>query len=604
VSERAKKACAIASFGGAPRSWPAGQCRERRDLVVGAPNVITLRQRRSAAAASDPSATPDKKPVGARGGPPQKSVLKPYYESSRFLVRHVPWITCVFCLFYGFAFAFLAPFVLLFFAIPLAVLVGLVIWALPELPRPPVKTLEHLFFAFALSLALWPNYLALALPGLPWITLQRLTSYPMAAVFLVCISVSRDFRRTIASIANATPILSRALIFFTALQVLSVAFSTSVFQSVNQLLVALVNWTLVYFISVYIFARPGRIRLWAIGAWMLSIYVGLIALVEFRNRHVPWAGHIPSFLKIESDLVERILAGSERTGTSKYRAQSVFTTPLALAEFIALSMPFIVHFGVRSTRSWVRISAWASVVLLVTVVVFTGSRLGMAGVFLSFLLYPLFWAALKRKEAPGHVLSLIILAGYPALFSVLLAASLFVHRISGRVWGNDTQSQSTGARIVQWTMGLPKIAAHPWGYGIGRAGETLGYRIPSGMLTIDSYYLSLVLDYGILGFVLYFSIFFSAMYYAGKFSFAGTRAGQDESFVVPAFIALANFITIKAVFSQPDNHAIVFMILGMISAVVFRLKFESAEKSQVANQPINLHARGDHLPAVGRFARR
>jgi hypothetical protein len=87
------------------------------------------------------------------------------------------------------------------------------------------------------------------------------------------------------------------------------------------------------------------------------------------------------------------------------------------------------------------------------------------------------------------------------------------------------------------------------------------------MLTIDSYYLTLVLDYGILGIMLYFATFIVAIRYA----WTGIKDERQilASYSVPISIALLSFIVIKAVFSQPDNHPMVYMILGMLSAVEY-----------------------------------
>ena len=40
-------------------------------------------------------------------------------------------------------------------------------------------------------------------------------------------------------------------------------------------------------------------------------------------------------------------------------------------------------------------------------------------------------------------------------------------------------------------MAFPKILHHPWGYGAGRSGPTLGFFSPSGQMTVDSYYIRL-----------------------------------------------------------------------------------------------------------------
>ena len=54
---------------------------------------------------------------------------------------------------------------------PPAVVAFLVIWALPDLNWAPTRSLEWLFLPVLIALIGWPDYLAIELPGLPWITL-------------------------------------------------------------------------------------------------------------------------------------------------------------------------------------------------------------------------------------------------------------------------------------------------------------------------------------------------------------------------------------------------------------------------------------------------
>jgi hypothetical protein len=49
--------------------------------------------------------------------------------------------------------------------------------------------LEPIFLCFFATLIMWPNYLAIALPSLPVVTLLRVFVVPLIAVFLICLSV-------------------------------------------------------------------------------------------------------------------------------------------------------------------------------------------------------------------------------------------------------------------------------------------------------------------------------------------------------------------------------------------------------------------------------
>src|SRR3546814_11031678 len=81
------------------------------------------------------------------------------------------------------------------FLVPVIALGLLVIWALPETDWAPTKTLAWLLIAFLIALPLWPNYLAIALPGMPWITLLRIIGSPIILLLLISLSVPAEFRR-------------------------------------------------------------------------------------------------------------------------------------------------------------------------------------------------------------------------------------------------------------------------------------------------------------------------------------------------------------------------------------------------------------------------
>ncbi len=515
-------------------------------------------------------------PTKARPPGADEGVLIPYTppHEANAAVRRRRWLgaLCVVCfLLYGFFFAFFAPFFLPLFAVPIGVLALLVVWQLPQFRRPPARTLEVLFYAFIASLIAWPNYLAIALPGLPWITLIRLTGFPLALVFVVCLSVSRDFRSDLYQSANGLPLLWKAVLAFAAVQLLSIALSAAKLDSTQKFVLAQIEWTAVFFISCYVFRRPGRVEQWAMFIWLLAIIVSVIGVMEYLKDQVLWANHVPFFLKIQDPWVQQYLAGSAREATGTHRVQSTSSTPLGLAEFIALTMPFVVHFIVAEYRWQVKLAAIATVPLLLFIIVTTDSRLGVVGCLLSFALYPLYWGLRRWRLQRGSMLGPAVTLAYPAFFVALMAATVFWRRLHVMVWGGGAQKASTDSRIDQMNQAIPMILHNPLGHGIGMGAETLGYYNESGVLTIDSYYLMMLLEFGILGFALYFGTLAYAIYAAGRNALYAPP-DRDFELLAPIAIALTNFLVIKSVFAQQDNHTIVYVLLGAVAALIYRLK--------------------------------
>jgi hypothetical protein len=518
--------------------------------------------------------------------PAVPSVLKPYKTNLRS-ARHRRargWMIvslATFCLVYGSAFALGAPHLIIPLVIPPLILSMLVVWALPELRNPPVKLMEAFLFALFVTLVMWPNYLAISLPGLPWITLIRVTGLPLLFLFLISLSVSAEFRATLSAILEAVPLLWQALVIFVVIQFLSIGLSADVAMSIQKFVVTQISWTAVFFVSCYVFAKPGRAEFWTRVLWGMALLIGLVAVLEFHEGHVPWAGHVPGFLKINDPSVAIALKGGMRAYTDRYRAQATFSTPIGLGEFMALTMPFIVHIMATTPRWPVRIAALASIPYIVFITFLGDDRSGMLGLLVGGMTYALFWGALQWRRNPTSILGPAVVLCYPVMGAATLALTLFIGRIHRAVWGGAETADSTAGRFIQFHAAWPKILTAPWGYGIGRAAATLGVHTPGGILTIDTYYLSIALDYGVIGFIVYYGMIVIAILSAAKYGLDQRRPKHSEhTLLVPISISLIVFLVIKSVFSQDDNHPLVFMMLGMVVALISRIQQPAGQSKQ------------------------
>jgi hypothetical protein len=489
-------------------------------------------------------------------------------------------IVCLFCLTWGFLYAIFTPVFILFFVAPIPILAMLVIWALPDRRAPPLQALSPTLFMFMVGLVIWPNYIALALPGLPWISLTRIIGVPLVLILLVCASTSQEYRAKVWAAMKASPVVSSLFVAFTAMEIISIPLSRAPFFSFDAFVNAQINWTTIFFASVYVFQKPGRTERMIRLLWIMSIFVGVIALFEARVRHPLWAGHIPSFLQINDPAVKLMMAGGSRHGV--YRAAATFGNALGLAEYIAFVLPFVVNYAIGPYRWSLRLAAAISIPFLLVVTVVSGSRLGFVGCFLSIVLSVGVWSVNRWRRDPESLVGPMTALAFPAGFASAIVGSFFIGFVRVRVWGGgDGTAASTDARKQQFALGWPKVLSTPWGHGIGTAADVLGYA-PVGLLTIDTYYLSILLEFGFLGFVVYFGMFLWA---AAQCAIASTLyRGKDREMELlkPLAIAVINFFIIKSVFSEVFNHAVIFMMLGMIVALLSRISQEKAVEATPA----------------------
>lgn len=468
-------------------------------------------------------------------------------------------------LIYGWYLALYGQWMMQYLLMPLALMALVVIWALPDQTRPPDRLMERFFWGFWLTLIVWPNYLAIALPGMPWITVNRLFGIPMLLMLLIAVSVSRPFRRDLGATLNALPLMWKMMVGFILCQLVALLISGNLGEPLSRFFHLQIVWTAIFFVSAYVFSRPGRITKWTTLIILMAIFLGLMALEETRRGHVLWMRSIPSFLKVEDESVLRVLQGTFRNG--RYRVVGPYMSSLTFAEFLALASPFVLHAAVTAKKMWARILLIAADILIFLTIDATQARLGAVGFFMSHSIYGLYWGIRRWMTNRTSLLGPALTLAYPALLSLFGIAVSTIDRLRLMVLGSEAQEASNQARQAQYAMAPERILANPLGYGPGRSGLALGYRNAAGEGTIDTYYVSVALDYGVLGFGLFYGMIVLALFKSAQISATATRG--DVSYALPVSIALGVFVVIKSVLSMEANNPIMFMLLGMVVAMTY-----------------------------------
>lgn len=504
-------------------------------------------------------------------------VLEPYAAEPTGWRRWLIWLSIpalsFVCLVAGFIYALTTPYMIPQFVAPIILLVLVIIWALPDdMRRAPTRLLGKLFFSFLAVAVLWPNYLAITLPHMPWITATRLIGFPTALVLLICVSVSADVRDQMAKSLTSIPALWQLMVGFVAIQVISIAFSKNTGESINGLVDTQVSWTVMFFAGCFIFSQRGSAERWANVMWASAIILCFAGLWEAKLQHVPWAGHIPSFLQVQDEYVKNVLKGARRLGTDKYRVGTIHSTSLGFAEFLALVTPFTIHFMMGKYKRWVQIAAGVSLPLMFWEILETDARLGVVGFIIGVGLYALCWGLMRWRDLRGDLIGPTVVLAYPAAAAVFMAGTFFVQRLHNMVWGGSHTEFSNNGRKEQVAMGMPKIWSHPWGYGINRGATELDYHSPNGQVTIDTHYLMVALEYGVVGFLVYYGAIVVAIIACVKYGLRAAPPEREETLLIPLGISLTAFLIIKSIFSQTENHTLQYMMMGMVAALVYRIR--------------------------------
>lgn len=487
---------------------------------------------------------------------------------------------CIFLgVFYGFWGTVLPPAFIIILVIPFIVLALLLLWILPDGAQAPDRTLVTLFLLFTGVTFLWPNYLAIALPGLPWLSMRRIFGLIMAGVFLLALSSSKSARTKIIRAMSIMPVFFRIIVAFFAVQAISILFADYPVLAYKHWFTTQYAWTATLFVSIYLFLIPGVLNSWTKIIRIAAIIISIIAIFEKKNEMVLWANHIPSFFKIDDEVIDRILRPNFRFG--QYRSQAIFGVSLSMAEFLAISFTLILHRFMGRVKPLEKFGLVLAMAAVVAGIAMSGARVGFMGLVAGVSAYFLIWGYRRYRSNKTDVIGAALTYGYPALVAIAAFLIVSVDALRVRVLGGGGSQISNDARQMQFEMAPPVIMRSPiFGHGGGRGAEALGFHTPGGELTIDTYILSVALDYGILGFLLFYGAILYVGIRVGMFVLNQENPSEDQEsqeldYLFPLVVMLFQFLLIKTVLSQEENHSILFMLFGALIAILHR----QAEKS-------------------------
>src|SRR3546814_1075975 len=95
-----------------------------------------------------------------------------------------------------------------------------------------------------------------------------------------------------------------------------------------------------------------------------------------------------------------------------------------------------------------------------------------------------------------------------------------------------------------------------------------------------------LLEYGVLGFPIFYGLFLTGIWKAGRTLFDLGPTDREVSLLIPLIIAMSNWLIIKSIFAQADNNPLIFAMLGMMTALIWRARNR-------ADQPIQSGTRSE-----------
>jgi len=263
-------------------------------------------------------------------------------------------------------------------------------------------------------------------------------------------------------------------------------------------------------------------------------------------------------------------------GSSGIRIQSVFNHPIVFAQFLAWAAPFLLFAAMGRTRMWMRLTALGCLAALPIMIFATDARSGLIALAAALTTY----GAIGLVRRVGLFSLQSAAATFLAIALVLGTFSAGQGTVGGLIQGrNAVEVSSTQSRSAMFERGLREVSASPIvGFGDGMSPQYAGLRSRSDFLTIDSAFLSSLLDSGWVGLLLNLSVFTLALVSATRAALQPTASGFDAAVAA----SLVGVMTVFAVLSIKDNLTLIYISVGLTSVALLRARRLPSDGLQAA----------------------
>jgi O-antigen ligase len=454
----------------------------------------------------------------------------------------------------------------------LAIPVLLLMWATPELRRVPLNTLSKAFYAVLFAEACIPYYYAVQIPGLPWLTVRRIFVLTLIVLFAVTIAGSKSARRRISETLSIHQPLAICIVGYVMMCVISIFTARYPEMALSSLAEFTFNWFVPAFACMIVVESMDDVRslLKLIAYFFLIVTaIGVIDFIGERNYAIDIIPRplLERMMEAYPIFAEIVNMHSVRNGY--YRALSVFVEPLSFGECAAICAPIGGYFMLHGEKARERALGVLVIVAALTSLFVSGARGGSVAFLASMPIVFVLWVLRQARFNPASMAA--PLGGAVAFLSTSLLIGLVFAwpRLHNMVLGGGDTESSDMTRFQQASLAIPKIIANPvTGYGIGNAAEVIGFYSPGGKLSVDTSILTLLVETGVPGLLLYFGMMgFGTFAMARLYVTNKDREASVGAALGCSFIAYAVY---RIVLSQRENQWLLFILVSIV-CIVLRL---------------------------------
>jgi O-antigen ligase len=418
-----------------------------------------------------------------------------------------------------------------------------------------------------------PSYLPFKFSELPGLNPIRITYFVLIFNLLHAILSSKAIRLNIYKVVKQNKLIFLLTMLYVFWGFASALASETKIQSVSYFIRSL-NWIPIAITATVCIKNYSDVKKVFLFLSLGCITSSVIAVLERLYGSNLFINIFP----LDKEQVESLSwIAEDKSRGGKYRVAGIFSHPLALGEYLSMCLPVVGSMAFATNKKIFRVALFSSIPLVFFAIYLTQTRSSIISAAISLLFYLLLIAAKLAKNKTSFSTAIAGWFGISAV-SFLIIGSIGVAISIAQ--GNSTEEVgSSAARLIMVERTIESINKSPYfGYGPGNAAITIGYIGLARNLTIDSYYLSILLESGIPALIFFILLF---IFISVKTLYAGLNSPHPKSLTIFAiFIAILSSLTIKSILSLTNNFELLFL-LCTISLLLAENRLASDEQNEI-----------------------
>ena len=398
----------------------------------------------------------------------------------------------------------------------------------------------------------WPFCIVLKIGALPRITPDRITIIFSIILLAYTMSSNFDFKK-----------IRKYRFYVYILALMSIWWSITSFMAalspIRSLSITL-DWIFsCFFFSIYIlyFIKDEQqvVQLLKVFVYSIAI-VNIFGIAELYTHQ--------NFLKnFTLSMTEDIIASfTDKTRELNYRIQSVFNHPLVYAQVLVSSIPAHVYFLLQGKTMKKRVLGILNLIFIYFLIYHTHSRAGISlallvpVIMLGYYMYSKKTKTIRLLFLLVNVFIIVSVLSFMDNFHDVVQQSYEIDSMYKHALINEVET-STLSRVRQIVVGYEMFQKQPlFGYGAGNSRAVLAQ---GGFDHIDNYYLSILLEKGLVG--LFIMLVFSLYILFLVKRFLQKEMDLLMIVLITSFIVILLFYSILSIYKA---DVLLFMLASLI----------------------------------------